>query len=152
MTDLANTEHVGNRHQDAMLPSIGPVWCTHSIVLTVKGGSALTRWYFKTVFRVFLVKKHAAFKRKDTISGFPVSPVSAEALVTCGWKIKYILIVYFLRNICTKNCRNRTVYVTRRPASDDRTARRQFQAGLKRRRRTLIDGYLESPFPTACLL
>jgi len=32
VTDLANTEHVGNRQQDAML--------------TVKGGSALTRWYF----------------------------------------------------------------------------------------------------------
>ena len=38
--------------------------------------------------------------------------------------------------------------VTRRPASDDRTAR----AANFRRRRTLIDGYLESPFPTACLL
>jgi len=37
---------------------------------------------FLTVFRVFLVKKHAAFKRKDAISGFPVSPGSAEALVT----------------------------------------------------------------------
>jgi len=24
----------------------GPAWCTQSIVLTVKGGSALTRWYF----------------------------------------------------------------------------------------------------------
>jgi len=43
VTDLANTEHVGNRQQDAMLPSIGPVWCTQSIVLTVKGGSSLTR-------------------------------------------------------------------------------------------------------------
>ena len=57
------------------------------------------------------MKKHAAFKWKDTISGFPVSPGSAEALVTCGGKIKYILIAYFLRNIYTKNCRNRTVYV-----------------------------------------
>ena len=49
ITDLVNTEHVGNRQQDVMLPSyknLGPVWCTQSIVLTVKGGSALTRWYF----------------------------------------------------------------------------------------------------------
>jgi len=66
---------------------------------------------FLTAFRVFLVEKHAAFKWKDAISGFPVSPGSAEALVRCGWKIKYILIAYFLGNICAKNCRNRTVYV-----------------------------------------
>jgi len=45
------------------------------------------------------------------ISGFPVSPGSAEALVRCGGKIKYILIAYFLGNIYAKNCRNRTVYV-----------------------------------------
>jgi len=35
----------------------------------------------------------------------------AEALVRCGGKLKYILITYFLGNICAKNCRNRTVYV-----------------------------------------
>jgi len=57
------------------------------------------------------VKKHAAFKGKDAISGFPVSPGSAEALVRCGGKIKCILIAYFLGNICAKNCRNRTMYV-----------------------------------------
>ena len=34
-----------------------------------------------------------------------------EAIVRCGGKIKYILIAYFLGNICAKNCRNRTVYV-----------------------------------------
>ena len=65
---------------------------------------------FLTVFRVF-GEKHATFKSKDAISGFPVSPGSAEALVRCGGKIKYILIAYFLRNIYAKNCRNRTVYV-----------------------------------------
>jgi len=74
------------------------------------GGSDLTRWYFNCV-SCFLVKKHAAFKWKDTISGFPVSPGSAEALVRCDGKIKYILIAYFIGNICAKNCRNRTVYV-----------------------------------------
>ena len=36
---------------------------------------------------------------------------SAEALARWGGKIKYILIAYFLGNICAKNCRNRTVYV-----------------------------------------
>jgi len=66
---------------------------------------------FLTVFRVFLVKKHAAFEWKDAISAFPVSPGSAEALVKCGGKIKYILIACFLGNICAKNCRNRTVFV-----------------------------------------
>ena len=35
---------------------------------------------------VFLMKKHAAFKWKDAISGFLVSPGSAEALVRCGGK------------------------------------------------------------------
>jgi len=29
---------------------------------------------------------------KDAVSGFPVCPGSAEALVRCGGKIKYILI------------------------------------------------------------
>ena len=58
-----------------------------------------------------MVQKHATFKWKDAISGFPVSPGSAEALVRSGGKIKYILIACFLGNICAKNCRNRTVYV-----------------------------------------
>jgi len=48
---------------------------------------------------------------EKTISGFPISLGSAEALVRCGGKIKYIFIVYFLGNICAKNCRNRTVCV-----------------------------------------
>jgi len=46
VTDLANTEHVGNRQQDAIFyyaPFLDPVWCIQLIVLTVKGGSALTR-------------------------------------------------------------------------------------------------------------
>jgi len=62
---------------------------------------------------VFWVKKHAAFKWKDAIYGFHVSPGSAEALVRCAGKIKikYILIACFLGNICAKNCRNRAVYV-----------------------------------------
>jgi len=57
------------------------------------------------------MKKHVAFKWKDAISRFPVSPGSAEALVRCAGKIKYILIAYFLGNICAKNYRNQTVYV-----------------------------------------
>jgi len=48
---------------------------------------------------------------KAGISGFHVSPGSAEALVRWGGKTKYIFVVYFLGNICAKNCRNRTVYV-----------------------------------------
>jgi len=47
------------------------------------------------VFRVFLVKQHAVFKRKDAISGFPVSPGSAEALVRSGEKTKRILLLTF---------------------------------------------------------
>jgi len=59
----------------------------------------------------FLVKKHAAFKWKDAISRFPVSPGNAEASVRWGGKIKYVLIAYFLGSIIAKNCCNRTVYV-----------------------------------------
>jgi len=62
------------------------------------------------LYFVFLVKKHAWFKWKDAISWFPISPGSAEALVRRGGKINiYILIAYFLSNICAKNCRNRAV-------------------------------------------
>ena len=58
------------------------------------------------------MKKHAAFKWKDAISGFPDSPGSAEALVRCGGKIKYTFIAYFLGNTyAAENCRSRTVYV-----------------------------------------
>jgi len=85
--------------------------CTQSIVLTVKDGSALTRWYFWLCFVFFFDKKHAAFKWKDIISGFPVSPGSSEALVKWGGKIKYVLVAYFFGNIFAKNCCSRTVYV-----------------------------------------
>ena len=60
---------------------------------------------FLTLFHVF-GEKTCAFKSKDAISGFHVSPGTAEALVRCGEKIKYILIACFLGNICAKNCRN----------------------------------------------
>jgi len=50
-------------------------------------------------------------KWKDAISGFRVSPDSAEALVRWDGKIKYILIAYLQGNICAKNCRNWTEYV-----------------------------------------
>jgi len=75
-----------------------------------KGWLSSDQVIFLTVFSV-LGEKHAAFKWKDAISGFPVSRGSAEALVSCGGKIKYILIAYYLGNICANNCRNRTVYV-----------------------------------------
>jgi len=102
------------------------MWVTDSRMLCSRPRSCLVHpvdrfdsegWFISdqvislTVFRVVLVKRHAAFKWKGIISGFPVSPGSAEALVTWGGKINYILIAYFLGNICTKNCRSRTVYV-----------------------------------------
>ena len=42
------------------------------------------------------------------------------------------------------------VTTTRRPASAHRTARAANYRRNLEGRRTLIDGYLESPFPTAC--
>jgi len=107
------------------------MWVTHSRMLCSLPRSCLVlpldrfdseRWFSsdQVIFwpgdifncvSCFLAKKHASFKWKDAISGFPVSPGSAKALVRCGGKIKYILIAYFLGNICAKNCRNRTVYV-----------------------------------------
>jgi len=62
-------------------------------------------------FLCFFGKKHAAFKWKDAISQFPVSPGSAEALVRWGVKIKYTLIAYFLANIFAKKYCNWTVYI-----------------------------------------
>jgi len=88
----------------------GPVWCTPSIALTVKGVQLWPGDIFNCV-SCFLVKTHAAFKWKDALSEFPVFPCSAEALVRWGGKIKYILIAYFLGKICPKNCCNRTMYV-----------------------------------------
>jgi len=52
VTDLANTEHVGNRQQDAMLPSrsclVHPVDCFDS-----EGWFSSDQVIFITVFRVF---------------------------------------------------------------------------------------------------
>ena len=42
---------------------------------------------------------------------FYISPGSAEALVTCGGKIKYLLIAYFLSNICAENYQNLFMHV-----------------------------------------
>jgi len=108
--DVVNTVHVGNRQQDSMLPS----W-------VLPGAPSQLFWQWRVVqlwpddlfncVLCCLVKKHAAFKWKDAISGFPVSPGSAEAVVWWGGKIKYILIAYFLGNIFAKHCCNRTVYL-----------------------------------------
>jgi len=43
-----------------------------------------------------------AFQWKDAILCFCILPASAEALVRCSGKIKYLLTVYFLGNIYTK--------------------------------------------------
>jgi len=110
VTDLANTEHAGNRQQDAMLPYYV---LSDALSWSFRQRRVVQLWpgvIFNCV-SYFLVKKHAAFKWKDAISGFPVSPGSAEALVRWGGKIKHILIAYFLSNICAKNCRSRTMYV-----------------------------------------
>jgi len=65
---------------------LGSVWCIQSIVLTVKGGSAVTRWC--DIFCVVFGKTHAAFMRKNAIFGFLVSPRSTEAQVRWDGQIK----------------------------------------------------------------
>jgi len=40
---------------------VGPLWCIQSIVLTVKDGLTVTRWYFN-MFCVFLTNQHTVFK------------------------------------------------------------------------------------------
>jgi len=72
--------------------------------------SAVTRWYCN-VYHVFFVKKHAAFKWKDAISGYPVCQGSTEELLRWGGNIKYTLIAYFLGNTFAKKYHNQTVYV-----------------------------------------
>jgi len=39
---------------------------------------------------------------EKTLSGFPLSPGITEALVRLGGKISYLVIVYFISNICVK--------------------------------------------------
>jgi len=102
------------------------MWITHSRMLCSLPRSCLVHpvesfWQWRVVqlwpgdifncVSCFLVKKHAAFKWKDAISGFPVSQGSAEALVMCAGKINHIFIAYFLGNIYAKKCRSQTVYV-----------------------------------------
>jgi len=91
------------------------VWCTVNCFHS-EGCSAVTHDIFN-VFHVFLVKKHAAFKWKDAISGLPVSPCSAEALVRWGGIIKCLLIAYFLSNIFAKNFQNWFLQVIARQSS-----------------------------------
>ena len=76
------------------------------------------RWFssdqviFLAMFCVFFWQKnHAAFKWKDTILGFMFPQVVQKHWLGEVGKIKYVLISYFLGNICAKNCCSRTVYV-----------------------------------------
>jgi len=49
---------------------LGPVWCIQSIVLILKGGSAVTRLYFN-VFRVVFDKKNMQhLSEKNQFLGF----------------------------------------------------------------------------------
>ena len=90
---------------------LGPVWCIHSIVLRVKGGSAVTRWYFNVFRVVFGKKKHVAFKWKGAILGFLFPHVVQKHKLSEVKKINHIWIVHFLGNTCAKHYRNRTAYV-----------------------------------------
>jgi len=55
VTDLVNIKREGNLGREYSIlqytagcytPFLGPVWCIQSIVLTVTGGLAVTRWCF----------------------------------------------------------------------------------------------------------
>jgi len=65
---------------------------------------------------MFLVKSLQRLSEnwKDIISGFLVSPGSAETLVKWGGKIKYVVIAYFLGNIYrqTNKQTNNDDYIT----------------------------------------
>jgi len=63
VTDFVNTEHVGNRQQDAMRPSMSCL--VHPVDRLDSEGlfsSDQVIFFFLTVFRVFGKKEHAAFK------------------------------------------------------------------------------------------
>jgi len=101
VADLANTEHVSNRQQDAMLPSY-----------VLSGAPSRSFWQWRVVQLwpgdilklcfVFMAKKHAAFKWKDAISGFPVSPGSAEALVRYGGEKVHFDCLLSRQHLCQK--------------------------------------------------
>jgi len=64
-----------------MLCSLPKSCLVHSVDrFDSEGWFTFDKVIFLTVYRIF-GEKHAAFKRKNAISGFPVSPGSAEALV-----------------------------------------------------------------------
>ena len=102
------------------------MWVTDSRMLRSRPKSCLVHpvdrfdseeWFssdqviFWTVFHVFWWKSMQHLSEKNAISGFPISPGSAKALVRWGGKIKYTSIAYFLSNIYAKNCRSRKQYV-----------------------------------------
>jgi len=77
VTDLSNIEHVSNRQHDAMIPS------RSCLVHPVDRFD--TEGWFSSDHVIFLTVSFFGEKAcsicKNAISGFPVSPGSAEALV-----------------------------------------------------------------------
>jgi len=104
--DMVIVKHVDDIINFSNFLPVGPVWCIEMIVLTVKDGLTMTRWYFN-VFLCLLTKQHTAF----TISGFPVSRGIVETPVMWGGKIKQLLIAYFLGNTFVKNYQNPFMHV-----------------------------------------
>jgi len=88
-----------------LLP-VGPVWCIQSIVLTVKDGLTVTRWYFSVLHVCW--QNSMQHLSKDAISGFHVLQGGAETLIRWPWsgKIKQLLNAYFLGNVSAKNYQN----------------------------------------------
>jgi len=108
VTELANTQWVTDSR---MLCSLPKSCLVHSVDrFESRGWFSSVQVIFLTVYRIFGVKPCSIYAKRCNF-WFPVSPGSAEALVSWGGKIKHILIAYFLGNIFAKNCRNRTVYV-----------------------------------------
>jgi len=71
VTDMANTEHVGNMQQDAMLPSYVLYGApSRSFWQWRVGGSALTRRYFKLCFVFFWWKSMQHLSEKTQFPGF----------------------------------------------------------------------------------
>ena len=88
---------------------IHSMWVTDSRMLCSLPRSCLVHpvdrfnsegWFSSDQVIFLTIKKHAAFKWKDAISGFPVSPGSAEALGRWGGKIKSFDCLLSRQHLC----------------------------------------------------
>jgi len=85
--------------------------CTPMPPKTAKPILILFQLYHLPAWTWVACSSNTAFQWKDAILCCCISPVSEEALVRWDWKVKLLLIAYFLSNIYAENYLNQFIYV-----------------------------------------